>query len=97
MKINFKQSGGFTGLVTGCVVEIDTLPVIEQQEIQSYLDVCRSGTSEHNSQARDSIQYEITIENQDNTETFLFDDISMPSALQGFIKFLTSRSAPISP
>lgn len=84
-------------MVTGCTVDTATLALTEQQKIQSYLDVCRSESGDHNSQARDAIQYEITTENQGTTETFLFDDVSMPAPVQDFIEFLTSKSAPTKP
>ena len=64
MKVMFRQSGGYTGLMMGSELDTDSLPSDEAASLQSLVEQsgilqAKSGRSPN---ARDLLNYEITVE-----------------------------------
>ncbi len=78
MKVRFRQSGGFAGLVLGCDLDTSTLPPAEAQELtrlvkQANLEKIQTRRSE---KARDLQNYEVAVEGDGITAKATFDDMS---------------------
>jgi hypothetical protein len=79
MKIRFRQTGGFGGLVLGSDLDTSTLPPAEAQELtrlvkQANLEKIQAKRSE---KARDLQNYEIAVEGDGMTAKATFDDMSV--------------------
>src|SRR5215467_7376538 len=96
MKIRFRQTGGFGGLVLGCDLNTSTLPPAESQELtrlvkQADLEKIQTRRSE---KGRDLQSYEITVENE-ITAKVSFDDMSMPANISPLLDFLRQRARAV--
>jgi hypothetical protein len=96
MKVRFRQTGGFGGLVLGCDLDTSTLPPAEAQELtrlikQANLEKIHSRRSE---KARDLQNYEITVENE-MTARASFDDMSVPANGEPLLEFLRQRARAV--
>jgi len=96
MKIRFRQTGGFGGLVLGCDLNTSTLPPAESQELtrlvkQADLEKIQTRRSE---KGRDLQSYEITVENE-ITAKVSFDDMSMPANIRPLLDFLRQRARAV--
>ncbi|AYC33625.1 hypothetical protein D3880_15220 [Pseudomonas cavernae] len=95
MKVHFVQSGGFVGVVKGCVLDTAVLDQDEAQELQRLVKasgIASSGVY-FSAQARDVQQYEITIEDE-SPVSVAFDDLSLPSSARLLVGFLKKRARP---
>ena len=97
MKITFRQSGGFAGLIQGCELDTDLLSVSEATQLQSLVE--QSGIleakSQFNPEARDLFNYEITIETREETVNLLFDDMTLPESAEELFEYLQERTKPL--
>jgi Emfourin len=96
MKIRFRQTGGFGGLVLGCDLNTSTLPPAEAQELtrlinQADLEKIHARRSE---KARDLQNYEIAVENE-ITAKASFDDMSVPANIKPLLDFLRQRARAV--
>ena len=96
MKIRFRQTGGFGGLVLGCDLNTSTLPPAESQELtrlvkQADLEKIQTRRSE---KGRDLQSYEITVENE-ITAKVSFDDMSMSANIRPLLNFLRQRARAV--
>ena len=96
MKIRFRQTGGFGGLVLGCDLETSALPPAEAQELtrlikQANLEKIQTRRSE---KGRDLQIYEIAVENE-ITAKASFDDMSMPANIRPLLDFLRQRARAV--
>ncbi len=97
MKVSFRQSGGFAGLIRG--VDLDTTQMDEDaaQELEAL--VSASGFVGHKKArthaARDLVQYEIKIEQDEHVSKCSFDDKTVPPDAQPLIKYLRAQSHPM--
>jgi Emfourin len=96
MKVRFRQTGGFGGLVLGCDLDTSTLPPAEAQELtrlikQANLEKIHSRPSE---KARDLQNYEIAVENE-MTARASFDDMSVPANGEPLLEFLRQRARAV--
>jgi hypothetical protein len=96
MKIRFRQTGGFGGLVLGCDLETSALPPAEAQELarlvkQANLEKIQTRRSE---KGRDLQIYEIDVENE-ITAKASFDDMSMPANTRPLLDFLRQRARAV--
>jgi hypothetical protein len=96
MKIRFRQTGGFGGLVFGCDLNTSTLPPAEAQELtrlikQADLEKIQTRRSE---KGRDLQSYEIAVENE-ITAKASFDDMSVPANLRPLLDFLRQRARAV--
>jgi hypothetical protein len=96
MKIRFRQTGGFGGLVLGCDLETSALPPAEAQELarlvkQANLEKIQTRRSE---KGRDLQIYEIDVENE-ITAKASFDDMSVPADIRPLLDFLRQRARAV--
>lgn len=94
MKVRYRQSGGYAGLVMGCELDTDKLPASEAPELarlvrQAALD--KVGVKK-SSRGRDLTNHEIIVENNGRTTKASFDDMTIPADVQPLLDFLKSRA-----
>jgi len=97
MKIRFRQTGGFGGLVLGCDLDTSTLPPAEAQELtrlikQTNLEKIQTRRSE---KARDLQNYEIAVEGDGLTAKATFDDMSVDANVEPLLEFLRRRARAV--
>jgi hypothetical protein len=97
MKVRFRQTGGFGGLVLGCDLDTSTLPPAEAQELtrlikQGNLEKIQTRRSE---KARDLQNYEIAVEGDGITAKASFDDMSVDANVEPLLDFLRQRARAI--
>ena len=94
MKVRYRQSGGYAGLVLGCELDTDKLPPGEAAQLarlvkQAALD--KVGIKQ-SSRGRDLINHEIIVENNGRTTKASFDDMTIPADVPPLLDFLRSRA-----
>lgn len=98
MRINFSQSGGFTGIRRSLSLDTGTMPPDEARELEDSVnsagffdlpEVLQSGGA-------DRLQYKLTIERDAASHSIQMDDGSIPLALSPLIKKLeaAARAGP---
>ncbi len=97
MKVRFRQTGGFAGLVLGCDLDTSTLPPAEAQELtrlvkQANLEKIQTRRSE---KARDLQNYEVAVESNEMTAKATFDDMSVDANVEPLLDFLRQRARAI--
>ena len=97
MKVRFRQTGGFGGLVLGCDLDTSTLPPAEAQELtrlvkQANLEKIQTRRSE---KARDLQNYEIAVEGDGITAKATFDDMSVDANVEPLLEFLRRRARAV--
>ncbi len=97
MKVRFRQTGGFAGLVLGCDLDTSTLPPAEAQELtrlvkQANLEKIQTRRSE---KARDLQNYEVAVEGDGITAKATFDDMSVDANVEPLLDFLRQRARAI--
>lgn len=97
MKIRFRQTGGFGGLVLGCDFETSTLPPAEGQELtrlikQANLEKIHTRRSP---KARDQQNYEIAVESDELTAKASFDDMNIDAKVRPLLDFLRQRARAV--
>src|SRR5260370_17440432 len=96
MKVRFRQSGGFAGLIRGCELDSAELPDREAAELNQLLRQPPSEPRHSTEAARDLTQYELSVETPRGTRTLSWDDLSAP-APAALIELLRPRSTPQPP
>jgi len=99
MKLSFRQSGGFGGLILSCELDTEKLPPADAEELvrlvrQAALDAVGVRANPH---GRDLVNYEIVVEDDDRSTRASFDDMTMPVSVRSLIDFLNRRAGPIAP
>ncbi len=97
MKIRFRQTGGFGGLVLGCELDTSTLPPAEAQDLtrlikKANLEKIRA---KPNQKARDLQNYEIAVESNEINAKVSLDDMSIEANLEPLLQFLRRRARAI--
>jgi len=97
MKVRFRQTGGFGGLVLGCDLDTSTLPPAEAQDLtrlikQANLEKIRAKPSQ---KARDLQNYEIAVESNEINAKVSLDDMSVEANLEPLLQFLRRRARAI--
>jgi hypothetical protein len=99
LRVSFEQSGGFAGLLKGCVLDADELPAAESAELRRL--VAASGletSSEVTSRGmRDRRQLAITIDRGGETVRVACDDGCTPERARPLVAFLAARAKPVRP
>jgi hypothetical protein len=99
MKVTFRQSGGYAGLIRGCELDTDSQPSDEATRLQSL--VAESGILQieggHMPQGRDLLQYEISIETSEGVRHVSLDDMTLPESAIPLIEYLQSQATPRPP
>ena len=99
LKVTFEQSGGFAGLVKGCVLDADELPPDDGAELRrlvasSGLDV---STEDLSRGARDRRQIAITIDRGGERVELVCNDGCTPEGARPLVAFLVARAKPVRP
>jgi predicted signal transduction protein with EAL and GGDEF domain len=96
MKIRFRQTGGFGGLVLGCDLETSALPPAEAQELTRLIKLAdlEKIHARRNEKGRDLQIYEIAVENEITVKAS-FDDMSMPANIRPLLDFLRQRARAV--
>jgi hypothetical protein len=97
MKVRFRQTGGFGGLVLGSDLDTSTLPPAEAQELtrlvkQANLEKIHARPS---GKARDLQNYEVAVEGDGITAKATFDDMSVDANVEPLLEFLRRRARAI--
>ena len=97
LRVSFEQSGGFAGLLKGCVLEAGKLPADEDAELRrlvaaSGLETSSEGTSRG---MRDRRQLAITIERPGEKIRVVCDDGCTPEGARPLVAFLVARAKPV--
>ena len=97
MKIRFRQTGGFGGLVMGCDLDTSTLSPAEAQELarlikQANLERTQTKRSD---KARDLQNYEIAVDGGGITAKATFDDMSVDANMKPLLDFLRRRARAV--
>ena len=97
MKVSFRQSGGFAGLIRGVDLDTAQMDADAAQELEAL--VSASGIVGHKKArthaGRDLVQYEIKIEQDEEISKRSFDDKTIPTDVQPLLKYLRSQSHPM--
>jgi len=97
MKIKFRQSGGYAGLLLGCDLDTKSLSSDEATQLESLVN--NSGILQANSSRSDNtadlISYEMTIETQAGTHQVRFDDLTLPESVLPLLDYLQSQAKPL--
>lgn len=99
LRVSFEQSGGFAGLLKGCVLDADELPPDVAAELRRL--VAASGletSSEVTSRGtRDRRQLAITIDRGGERVAIVCDDGCTPEGARPLVAFLAARAKPVRP
>jgi hypothetical protein len=99
LKVAFEQSGGFAGLVKGCVLDAGALPADESAELRRL--VAASGlvvsSAARSRGVHDRRQYAITIERGGKCVEIVCDDGCTPETARPLVAFLAARARPQRP
>jgi hypothetical protein len=96
MRITFRQSGGFAGLIRGCTLDTNQLSPGEGSKLRSLVEqsgILRTQTA-HSTKGRDMFCYEITVEDDDQTHSLEFDDLTLSKEARRLIDYMQSKSNP---
>ena len=94
MKVRFRQTGGFGGLVLGCDLDTSSLSPAEAQELARLIKQAnlKKTQTRRSDKARDLQQYEIAVENE---ITASFDDMSVDANVEPLLDFLRERARAV--
>jgi len=97
MKLHFRQTGGFGGLVLGSDLDTSTLPPAEAQELTRLVRQAnlKKLPVERSDKARDLQTYEITVEGGGLNAKASFDDMSVDADLEPLLEFLRKRARAV--
>lgn len=94
MKLRFRQSGGFAGLVRGCEMAAAALT----PELRKLLDQALAQPAAHAAPASgsaDITQYSLSVDSPGAERELRFDDTTLPPALAPLLAHLTEASKPL--
>jgi hypothetical protein len=95
--IRFQQSGGLTGLVSGCLMQASDLKDADLKALEHHVrSIIDHGAGPANpGSARDQIVYQIELETDSGPVRLEFDELSVPDGLALLVEALQSRSRPM--
>ena len=99
MKVRFRQSGGFAGLVRGAELDTASLPGPEAAELERLVAAARLASTKRTAgRGADRQQYEIVVEREGapKVETRFGDD-ALSDELTALVAYLRARAKPIKP
>jgi len=99
VRVEYRRSGGFSGLVAGCDLDTARMAPREAEKLTALLRACEEARSSVSpAEARDTLLHEIRLEEDDGTSrTLRFDEMNMPASAGLLLEFLGRRSAPREP
>lgn len=94
--MTFRQWGGFTGLLRGCELDPAAMEPGEGRILGELVEKCSFSPSAERAPegARDTVSYEITVEEKGGKRSLSFDDLSIPSSAEPLLTYLRERSRP---
>ena len=94
MKISYRQSGGFAGLVKEAELSTADLDPAEQQVVQNALQQLPADGKQQSlaSQARDAMLHQIRIEGEAGAQEILVDDMSATPDVRALIGVLKKHA-----
>jgi hypothetical protein len=99
MKVRFRQSGGFAGLVRGAELDTTALTGREAAELERLVAAAGlASTKRTAARGADRQQYEIVVEREGAPKVeSRFGDDALSDELAALVSFLRSRAKPIKP
>ena len=97
MKVSFRQSGGFAGLVKGVDLDSSNMAADQGQQLEKLAAASgiQGSTTARLQVARDLMQYDIRIEQNSQVSKLSFDDKTVPPAVQPLLTYLKSQAHPM--
>ena len=96
MKIEFRQSGGYGGLIMGTEINTDLLTAEEAAKLQSLVEQSEIlAQSKQTPNSADLLQYQIIIETKEGVRQVSYDDLSLPESAVPLLEYLQDRAKPI--
>jgi hypothetical protein len=100
VKITFRQSGGFAGLIQGCELESDDLSPDERARLLQLVDACERATRsapQAPSRARDAMTYRLNVDRpKAGALRLAFDETTSPEC-DRLVEFLQKYVGPRKP
>ena len=99
MKVRFRRSGGFAGLLRGAELDTAALPGPEAAELERLVAAAPlASVKRAAARGADRQQYEIVIEREGAPKIEArFDDSALSDELAALVAFLNARAKPIKP
>ena len=97
MKVRFRQTGGFAGLIRGCELDSADLPQKEAAQLDRLSRQSPGAPRSSTGAARDLTSYEVTVETPEGSKVFSFDDLGIPEGAAPLIELLRRRCKPLPP
>jgi len=99
VKVEYRRSGGFGGLLAGCDLDTARMDPREAEKLTALVRDCEGARSSVSPpSARDTLVHEIRLEEDDGTSrTLRFDEMNLPASAGLLLDFLGRRSAPREP
>jgi hypothetical protein len=99
MRIFYRASGGFAGLIREAKVDIKDLGLKEANVLREVVaDALKLPPNiSHNTAARDQAEIEININAPDGMVNLSFDAIAVPNEVKPLIAFMKARAKPARP
>ncbi len=100
MKISYRRTGGFTGMILSYDIDVDALPPEEAQELETLVSEADfftlPGEIRSETPGADQFQYTLTIETDQVQHTVACGDAEMPENLWPLVNKIRilSRSTP---
>jgi hypothetical protein len=97
LKIRYVQSGGFAGLIRGCVIDAASLApkaAAVMKRLVGAAPLTKLQTARTRGVA-DLLLHELEVETDAGTLRLSFDDLTLPKALKPLVAFLARRSKPL--
>jgi hypothetical protein len=95
--IQFRQSGGFAGLVKGSEVSSDEISVAQRRALERHAQGSRAASPAGASRARDMVVYELDLDTDAGHVRLEFDEASVPDDLAPLVEELAKRARPTRP
>jgi len=96
LKIRFRQSGGFAGLIRGVDLPASELSTAELRALEHF--ATGPGRSPaHSPNGRDMFNYELELDTDHGPVRLEFDESNVPDQLSDLVSSLAKRSGPKSP
>jgi hypothetical protein len=99
MKISYRRTGGFAGMVMSFDIDTETLPVEQAEEIQGLVSAADffslPATIPSAAPGADQFQYKLTVESEEGRHTVDLGDAAVPDDLRPLLDKIRvlSRSA----
>ncbi|WHZ28179.1 MAG: hypothetical protein OJF51_002977 [Nitrospira sp.] len=97
MKVRFRQTGGFGGLVLGCDLDTDVMPRDEAEQLLLLIrqaNIQEAGERRH-PHGRDLLVYEIVLEERGRRTRSSFDSMSASPQAESLVQFLAQRARAV--